>query len=111
VGSEAEKFLEEVLAAGPLPQKEVKAAAEGAGLAWTTVRRAKDRLGIKPHKDGMEGGWLWGLPKMLTGAEDAHLKDMSTFGVNEHLRSNGAAVLERNDWPEIPGSLRRAVGQ
>ena len=99
---EAEKFLEEVLALGPVPQKEVKAAAGGAGLAWATVRRAKDRLGIKPHKDGMEGGWLWGLPKMLTQAEGAHLREMSTFGADERLRVNGAAVFEPNDGLAIP---------
>ncbi len=108
---EAEKFLEEVLALGPVPQKEVKAAAGGAGLAWATVRRAKDRLGIKPHKDGMDGGWLWGLPKVLTLTEDAHLGEMSTFGSDEHLRGNGAAVFQHNDGLEIPGYLRRAVSR
>lgn len=112
-GTEAEKFLKEVLAAGPISQKAVKAAAEGAGLAWVTVRRAKDRLGIKPNKDGMEGGWLWGLPKMLTIAEDAHLKKMSSFGLDEHLRGSGAAgscVFKQDDGLEIPKFLDRRTG-
>jgi putative DNA primase/helicase len=96
-GAEAEEFLRDVLADGPVPQKEVRAATEGTGLSWATVRRAKSRLGIKPYKDGMEGGWLWGLPKGLIDAEDARLKHMSTFGSGEHLRGNGAAAREIDD--------------
>ena len=109
-GTEAEGFLNEILAAGPVSQKEVKAAAEGNGLAWATVRRAKDRLGIKATKDGMEGGWLWGLPKVLTAAEDARLRDMSTFREDEHLRGNGAAACEHDDGLEIPKFLDRRAG-
>jgi putative DNA primase/helicase len=75
----AEEFLRERLSGGPVLQKEVKKDAEGAGLAWATVRRAKDQLGIKPEKDGMDGGWFWGLPKMLKSAEDAQFR-------TEHLR-------------------------
>jgi putative DNA primase/helicase len=62
---EAEEFLRERLAGGPVSQKDVRVDAEGAGLAWATVRRAKDRLGIKPEKAGMDGGWLWGLPPQV----------------------------------------------
>jgi putative DNA primase/helicase len=55
---EAESFLRELLADGPVPAKQVKADADDTGLSWTTVRRAKERLGIKPHKAGMDAGWL-----------------------------------------------------
>ena len=69
---EAEEFLRGYLADGPKPQTDIKAAAEGAGVAWATVRRAgRDRLGVTVRKDGMTGPWLWRCrrkanhPKML----------------------------------------------
>ena len=52
-----------------------------------------------------------GAAKMLTPAEDAHLKRMSPFGSDEHLRGNGAAVFEHNDGLEIPEFLRRPMKQ
>ena len=50
---------------------------------------------------------------MLTIDEDAHLKGMSTFGSNEHLRGNGAtgsSVLGHDDGLEIPKFLDRRAG-
>jgi hypothetical protein len=115
--AEAEEFLRDILAAGPLPQKEVKAAVEGAGLAWATIRRAKERLGIKPHKSGMDGGWLWGLSRRCSPqAEDAHDPNVSPFGEDEHLRQldPGAKLpsTTHDDLYGIPDFLMRTgVGQ
>ena len=58
---EASDFLEDLLAAGPVPAKEVQAAAREAGISTKSLRTAKDALGIKPEKSGMKGGWVWSL--------------------------------------------------
>jgi putative DNA primase/helicase len=84
--AEAEDFLQSLLADGPVPSKQLDAEAQEAGIAKSTLRRAKANLGIKPSKDGMKGGWVCSLPKVLNTDEDAHLKHMSTFGTDERLR-------------------------
>lgn len=58
---EAAAFLTDLLADGPIRSKEIKAAAENAGLAWRTVERAKTDLKIKPKQEG--DGWYWRLPE------------------------------------------------
>jgi putative DNA primase/helicase len=60
---EAEDFLRDELAAGPRAVREIKVSAVGAGIAWRTVRRAQQKLGVKPHKAGLKEGWKWRLPK------------------------------------------------
>lgn len=85
---EAAEWLRDALAEGPLSAKVVQQQAKQAGIAWATVRRAKDALGIKPAKTRFDGGWEWALPsKMLKTAEDAHIKCVSTLGEVEHLRA------------------------
>ena len=58
------ELLRDLLSEGSVPAKEVKAEANSAGLAWATVRRAKDRLGITPKREGFsdDGVWVWELP-------------------------------------------------
>lgn len=100
----ATDWLRDLLADGPMPTTDIRAQANEAGFAWATLRRAKERLGIRPRKSGFDKGWIWALP---TGpsCEDAHEGakmltplDVSTFGQGEHLgRGDGV-----NGGPDIP---------
>lgn len=56
-------WLSDLLADGPVAASEVKARAKAAGHAWKTVKRAKERLCIVSQKEGMNGGWIWFLPR------------------------------------------------
>jgi phage N-6-adenine-methyltransferase len=57
-------FLAALLASGPVPQGTVKAKAIGAGLAWRTVERAKEVLGIVAERKGFGTGSqsIWRTP-------------------------------------------------
>jgi hypothetical protein len=60
---DAEEFLKQFLANGPKKQEQVGDAAKGHLHSWRTVRRAAQKLKIKPKKDGMDGPWMWELPE------------------------------------------------
>ena len=69
---DAEQFLRDLLADGPVSTKQVKADAAGAGYAWRTIERAKRDLGIEAAKAGMKEGWQWALSKTAKNPEDRH---------------------------------------
>ena len=69
--AEATDFLQDILVAGPLPAKQVKAEAAEAGISAKSLRSAREALGIKPEKSGFEGGWVWALPRCPQEVEDA----------------------------------------
>jgi len=90
---EAKRFLLDALADGPVPQKTIKQDSEGAGISWTTVRRAKAALEVSSAKSAMAGGWVWQTPaqalrppKVLKKSEGAQPNNVSIFGNSEHLR-------------------------
>ncbi|WP_082577610.1 MULTISPECIES: AAA family ATPase [unclassified Massilia] len=70
---DAEQFLHDLLIDGPVPTKQIKADALGAGYSWRTIERAKRDLGIEAIKAGMKVGWEWHLPKTAKNAEDRHV--------------------------------------
>lgn len=57
----AAEFLRHLLREGISGVKYIEAEAKEAGLAWRTVRRASDTLGVLKRK-GSEGRYYWSLP-------------------------------------------------
>lgn len=58
----AEIWLAGLMANGELLVEKIKEEAGAAGMAWRTVHRAKDSLGIIPYRQGFSGAWAWRLP-------------------------------------------------
>lgn len=58
----AKQFLAEILAAGPLPKRDITEAADANCIAKRTLERAKADLGVIAKKDGFDSGWTWQLP-------------------------------------------------
>ena len=56
-------FLRELLADGPMEQKQIEKDATGAGISVSTLRRAKKQAGIKSEKAFGSGKWRWSLPE------------------------------------------------
>jgi putative DNA primase/helicase len=93
---DAEQFLRDLLIDGPLPAKQVKSDADGAGHAWASIRRAQKSLGVAPFKDGRRC-WMWQLPatntrRRVEDVEHAQENSLSTFQESEHLQDHDLAL-------------------
>src|SRR5207244_8022545 len=58
---EAKDFLRSELASGPKLAKEVAARASTLGITKTTLRRAREALGVKAFPKEFGGDWNWAL--------------------------------------------------
>lgn len=54
-------LLQALLRDGPLPSVELHEEADGAGISWDMMRRAKTALGIVARRNGREKRWYWAL--------------------------------------------------
>ena len=95
----AEQFLLEILAKGPMSQKEIALDYKGAGYPLATIKRAKKRLGVISKKDGMTGGWFWRLPKekheeVHEGDEEAQQNSVNPFRKIEPIRENPSSTTD-----------------
>lgn len=104
----AERLLVGLLADGPVAVSEIDAAAEAAGHAWRTVRRAKDGLDIQSRKTGLDCGWEWHLP----AAKVASTEKWTPSGID---RTETAGQLEdvhvsSDERPSSAGTNASLVG-
>jgi len=106
-GSDAVDFLESLLADGPIPVKQIRAEAMGAGHAWRTIERAKKKAGVLAQKDGLKGGWLWAIepedrqrtPKNATKKSGYLREKVAVF--EESAPADAAPVLPDADAVEV----------
>ena len=88
--TEARDFLKEILRAGPVPTKKIKADATEADISWRTVERAKASLKVQAYKDSETFKWMWtlnGPPE--EGDEDRENVQRAT----EHRQDGGLGGL------------------
>jgi hypothetical protein len=63
---DAKEWLEAELYNGPVPTKDLQIRAREAGHSWSTVKRAKNDIGVKARKCGFnKGRWVWYHPDDL----------------------------------------------
>lgn len=71
---EAEVWLAEQLAVGPVASEDLRSRARADGIAWRTVERAKAALDVKArrHGYGADGRWAWQLPEGIDRHDRNH---------------------------------------
>jgi putative DNA primase/helicase len=105
--TEAEDFLRSSLADGPKPTKDIEAEAQGAGISWRTVCRAKHDVGIKAKaiatpRDGGDGPpinrWYWSLPddsavpRVPPNPQECHALDVASLDSDGTLGGDGGEL-------------------
>lgn len=94
---DAASWLAELLGSGPMPAREVKAAADASGFAWRTVQRAMAAAGVESKRDGFgkDSVYIWRLmrateapcapctPSKKAGVHGAHGADDGLDGWTE----------------------------
>ena len=85
---EAIDFLKDELAYFPKTVSKLKKESNDYGLSWRTTLRAKTALKIVTNKSGMDGGWIWSLPKETKDHEECQTKSLASFGEFGLLRQD-----------------------
>lgn len=85
--SEADRLLYGLIGATHCEAGTIQREAQIAGISWSTIRRAKTRLGVKTKREakGKDGHWEWHKPdkgwpaSLIKGEQGAHSERMSAL--------------------------------
>ncbi|HEY1307298.1 MAG TPA: AAA family ATPase [Vicinamibacterales bacterium] len=93
VRQDAADWLREILADGPLPAKDLQAAAREAGIGWRSVEGAKAKLRVRSvkHGSGIASRWIWKLPETAAASTDrglAALRSLENPSDSEAIRQD-----------------------
>jgi hypothetical protein len=105
----ASNFLRRLLAAGPMPVKEIGEHAAAADISWATIERAKAVVGIvalrQSHGSSGAGKWLWTIPQSQEqpqdtqgtqqDQQDAQARDAQAPPVPQDAHDQQSATVER----------------
>jgi putative DNA primase/helicase len=107
---EAVEWLRDLLRDGPKAANDVLTEAKAAGFSERTINRARKTAGVKPRKQGFNGGWAWELvasaQERQPDAEDCHTPDAGNLGPKPDeccenrlkiANSDGLAALDRTE--------------
>ena len=96
----AAEFLQEVLKGDVVPVKSIETEAKEAGLAWRTIRRASDALGVV-KKRGAENRWYWSLPNLSKSGNLSNLSNLSNVQTLDNLdnMTAPASCISRSTCP------------
>jgi hypothetical protein len=92
---DADGWLADLLADGPVTARIVQAAARDAGLVWRTVERAKHRLGVEAFRVGgvaAEGQWWWRLPPTKTASPSTETDSDTDMTTHVSVLASGPAI-------------------
>lgn len=92
----AADFLRQVLSDGLESVKSIESEAKEAGLAWHTVRRASDTLGVLKRK-AAEGRYYWSLPSLSRTTRLSNLSNVQGLDNVDNLPAQGST-----DSSEVP---------
>ena len=84
------RWLREELKHGERDAKAVEGKGNSLGYSSKVIRRAREKLGVKPRKGSFETGWVWSLPfpeDAHRDAEDAQQNKVVIFPENGRLRA------------------------
>lgn len=83
---EAVDFLRDLLFNGAMMVSQIQKEARQAGISEKSLRRAREKLGIKSKKSTFSGSWELGLAEDAHNSQDAHPKTEGALGDMGHLR-------------------------